>query len=288
MTSQRSGGGRGDALGRDSGGPPSPNTVRGRPLAELRKAVADERGLDRLAGWVEALQADGRRGATEIADRLARRCDRIRAEQARVATLFERRQALFARGRRCVAGVDEVGVGPLAGPVVAGAVVLPDKVELPGLDDSKKLSAGARERLDALIRGQAIAVSVSEVSPAEIDRLNILQATLEAMRRAVAGLVEQVPVDHLMVDARTIPGVTIAQTPLIHGDAHDGSIAAASIVAKVYRDALMREFDGVHPGYGLGRHMGYGTAEHLDALRRLGASPIHRRSFAPVAAVLGH
>jgi ribonuclease HII len=198
--------------------------------------------------------------------------------------LFERRAELWRRGVRCVAGVDEVGVGPLAGPVVAAAVVLRECVDLPGINDSKKLSRVARERLDRAIREQAVAIGIGEVTPAEIDRLNIFEATREAMRRAVLFLSEQCPVDHLLVDARTVPGLRIPQTPLIHGDAIDGSIAAASIVAKVHRDALMRRLDEAHPGYGLARHKGYGTAEHIAALDRLGASPIHRRSFAPVAA----
>jgi ribonuclease HII len=137
-----------------------------------------------------------------------------------------------------------------------------------------------------VIREQAVAIGIGVVSAEEIDRMGILAASLEAMRRAVDQVAERISVDHLLVDARTIPGVSTPQTPLVHGDAIDGSIAAASIVAKVYRDRLMREYDAVHAGYGFARHKGYGTAEHLEALGRIGASPIHRRSFAPVAAVL--
>jgi ribonuclease HII len=166
-------------------------------------------------------------------------------------------------------------------------VVLPERVELDGVDDSKKLSRRARERLADAIREQALGIGIGEVSVPEIDRMNILRASLEAMRRAVAQLSERLRVDHLLVDARVVPGTRLPQTALIHGDAIDGSIAAASIVAKEHRDALMRVLDEHHPGYGLARHMGYGTAEHMEALRRLGASPVHRRSFAPVAAVLG-
>jgi ribonuclease HII len=168
----------------------------------------------------------------------------------------------------------------LAGPVVAAAVVLPRKVDLPGLNDSKKLSADARERLSASIRQQAVAFSVAEVDPADIDRLNIYHAGLEAMYRAVVGL-DPEP-GHVLVDARTVPRISQDQTALVGGDAIDGSIAAASILAKVHRDQLMRAFDLRYPGYGLGRHMGYPTPEHLRALQRLGPSPIHRRSFAPV------
>jgi ribonuclease HII len=178
-----------------------------------------------------------------------------------------------------------VGVGPLAGPVVAAAVVLPAEVELPGLDDSKRLSPAARVELDRAIRDQALALSIGEVSPAEIDRLNIFHAALEAMRRAVVGL--SPPADHLLVDARRIPGVDTPQTALVHGDAIDGSIAAASIVAKVWRDDFMRRLGERYPGYGFDRHMGYPTAQHVAALQELGACEVHRRSFGPVAAVLG-
>jgi ribonuclease HII len=180
-----------------------------------------------------------------------------------------------------VAGVDEVGVGPLAGPVVAAAVVLPLRVRLPGLDDSKQLPRAARERLDQAIREQALAVSLAEVSVEDVDRLNVLRASLEAMRLAVCGL--GLRPDHVLVDARTIPDIEITQTALIDGDARDGSIAAASIVAKVHRDALMRRLDVAHPGYGFARHKGYGTREHLAALAAKGPSPVHRRSFAPVS-----
>lgn len=256
-------------------------------LSVLRRSVADEQRPERLNGWISALRRDKRRGAAALAARLVRRQKEIRREQRRLAALFSRRRALFGRGVRFVAGVDEVGVGPLAGPVVAAAVVLPDEVDLPGLDDSKKLTPEVRETLAAEIRRQALSIAIAEVSPAEIDRVNILQATLEAMRRSVGQLTAAHTVEHLMVDARTIPGVSLPQTPLVHGDALDGSIAAASIVAKVHRDALMRRLADRHPGYGFERHMGYGTAEHLAALRRLGVTPIHRRSFAPVAAALG-
>jgi ribonuclease HII len=167
--------------------------------------------------------------------------------------------------------VDEVGVGPLAGPVVAAAVVLPPRVDLPGLGDSKQLSRSQRERLDAAIRAQALAVAVEELPPAEVDRLNVLRASLEAMRRAVEAL--SVRPDHVLVDARRIPAIRAPQT----------SLAAASIVAKVHRDAIMRELDARHPGYGFTRNKGYATREHLAALGRLGPAPVHRRSFAPVA-----
>jgi ribonuclease HII len=235
-----------------------------------------------------ALDGDTRAGARALAHTARRRIETASAERARVAGLFALRGRLHAEGLRCVAGVDEVGVGPLAGPVVAAAVVLADQVDLPGLDDSKKLSAKKREALDAAIRTQALGIGIGQVEPGEIDRLNIHRASLEAMRRAVDALETSCPPDHLLVDARVVPNVRLPasrQTAIVHGDARDGSIAAASIVAKVHRDAIMRRLDERHPGYGFERHMGYGTAEHLDALRRLGATSEHRRSFAPVAAV---
>ncbi len=266
---------------------PTLDVVRGLSLAALRRILDTAEAADQIPTWLEILHADGRRGTAELAERLMRRNESVQRESRRVERLFEARRLLFARGLRHVAGVDEVGVGPLAGPVVAAAVVLPEYVDLPGLDDSKKLTAATRARLASAIHDQAIGVAIAEVSPAEIDFLNVRRASLEAMRRAVESLVARIQIDHVMVDAHSIPSISIPQTPLIHGDSLDGSIAAASIVAKVHRDGLMQLLERAHPGYGFARHMGYGTAEHLAALRDLGASPIHRRSFAPVAAVFG-
>ncbi len=250
-------------------------------IAELRTRIAQQSDPVLMLRLRDQLRRDARVGARALADRLDKRVEALRKEKLRLAQFFALRARLFATGHRNVAGVDEVGVGPLAGPVVAAAVILPESVDLPGLNDSKKVSRLARCRLDAAIRSQAVAIGIGEVPPSEIDRINILQATLEAMRRAVAALGD-LP-DHLLVDARTIPSIAVGQTALIGGDGRDGSIAAASIVAKVHRDSLMRRFHADHPGYGFDRHMGYGTAQHLAALRRLGASPIHRRSFQPVA-----
>jgi ribonuclease HII len=168
--------------------------------------------------------------------------------------------------------------------LVAASVIFASRVDLEalvGLDDSKRLTRSVREALDVAIRQQACAVCVAEVSAVEVDRLNPYQAGLLAMRKAVVAL--DVEPDHLLVDARTIPGLEIPQTPLVRGDAIDASIAAASIVAKVHRDASLRRLGDQYPGYGFDRHMGYGTPEHLEALRRLGPTPAHRRSYAPVA-----
>lgn len=246
-------------------------------------ALGEEAELQRFAA---ALRADPRRGAQDLAERALRRLAILTHERVRVDRMFELRCSLFEAGWRAIAGVDEVGVGPLAGPVVAAAVILPERVDLPGINDSKKLGREVREKLALTIRQQAVAISIGAVSPQEIDQQNIYRASLEAMRRAVAGLTPAP--DYCLVDARTIPGTAIRQQALIHGDAIDGSIAAASIVAKVHRDRIMVELDARHPGYGFARHMGYGTAAHLEALDRLGASAVHRRSFGPVAASFDH
>jgi len=250
-------------------------------LGELRARLAAPGSRRALARLAAELRADPRRGARALQERAERELARRRAEARRLAALFLRRRRLRRRGARLVAGVDEVGMGPLAGPVVAAAVVLPDRVDLPGLDDSKRLRPAIRERLDAAIRAQALAVSVARVSVAEIDRWNVYRAGLLALRRAVMGLALRP--DHVLVDARTIPDLPMPQTAIVGGDASDGSIAAASIVAKVHRDALMRRLDRRFPGYGFAEHMGYATERHLRALERHGPSAIHRRSFAPVA-----
>lgn len=249
------------------------------------KAASSVGELRRLA---RALAGDARAGARALGVRCEARAQRMEREIARLRKLFARCEKLRAGGAQCVAGVDEVGVGPLAGPVVAAAVALPPRPKLArllGLDDSKKLTPAQRESLAAEIRAQAIALGLGSASPREIDRMNIYQAALLAMRRAVQAL--PVAADHLLVDARRIPHVSAPQTALVRGDSLDGAIAAASIVAKVHRDALMQRLDARFPGYGFARHKGYATAEHLAALRRAGATPLHRRSFAPVAAVLG-
>lgn len=199
---------------------------------------------------------------------------------ARRRVLLRLERALWARGIVRVCGVDEVGVGPLAGPLVAAAVVIPREFEVRGIDDSKKLSAPARAALAIQIRSRAVDWAIGIVSAAEVDQLNPYRAALEAMRRAVVQLA--MPPDELLVDARTIPGVSVPQQSLVKGDARSYSIAAASIVAKDHRDDLMRQFDREYPQYGFGRHMGYGTRAHIEALDRYGPCPEHRRSFAPV------
>lgn len=194
--------------------------------------------------------------------------------------MLARERALWEAGVVRVAGLDEVGVGPLAGPVVAAAVVFPPSVKLNGIRDSKVVTRLERERLEGAIRAVASGVGIAVVEVAEIDQLNIYHAALRAMSLAVAAL--PISPEHLLIDGRRLPDCTVAQTRVVDGDRLVYSIAAASIVAKVYRDRVMRDLDELYPGYGFARHVGYATRAHLEALRRLGPSAIHRRSFRPV------
>jgi ribonuclease HII len=207
--------------------------------------------------------------------------DRNRSRAARLGHLLRRERELWASGARRVAGVDEAGVGPLAGPVVAAAVVFEAGVFVSGADDSKRLSPSRREALAAEIRERACSWSVAAVDPSEIDRLNVYRAGLEAMRRALEGLA--VAPDHVLVDARRIPGIEIAQEPIVGGDRRCHAIAAASILAKTERDRLMAGLDRLYPGYGFADHKGYPTEAHREAIRRLGPCPEHRRSFTLLA-----
>jgi ribonuclease HII len=193
---------------------------------------------------------------------------------------------LWGRGVMAVAGVDEVGVGALAGPVFAAAVILAPGTIIRGLADSKLLSAKRRQALFAVIHECAVAIGVGRSEVEEVERINVYWAAMEARRRAVEAL--QVTPGHVLVDGRRrIAGCRLSQTPVVGGDALCSSIAAASIVAKVTRDSLMVEYAQLHPGYGFERHKGYGTADHIQALGRLGPLPLHRRLFAPVWKVGG-
>lgn len=189
------------------------------------------------------------------------------------------------RGFRAIAGVDEAGRGPLAGPVVAAAVILPEAFDLPGLTDSKKLTAAHRERLFRLLRVQALAIGVGIVPAPQIDAVNILQATFQAMVLAVRRL--RVPPDFLLVDGNLPVPLPMHQKTLVHGDARSLSVAAASIIAKVVRDRMMIGYDRWYPGYGFAEHKGYGSAGHRAAIGRLGPSPLHRRTFGGVREHLG-
>lgn len=238
------------------------------------------------SGLLEALEADSRRGARELARRIRSRQEKNRSEGQRLRHLLRFETELWEQGLLHVAGVDEAGMAPLAGPVVAAAAVLPKGYRLKGLDDSKKiLDAEKREELAVAIKRDAVAWAVGRAEVEEIDRVNIYHAGLLAMRRAVEGL--GLKPDFCLVDARKIPECPSPQRGIIKGDSLSMSIAAASILAKTTRDRLMAELDTQYPGYGLAAHKGYPTPAHVQALREKGVSPIHRRSFGPVREVLG-
>jgi ribonuclease HII len=207
------------------------------------------------------------------------------AELGRLKDLARLEAQLSGRGFRRVAGVDEAGRGSLAGPVVAAAVILPADCILPGLDDSKRIDAEARERLDREIRRRALAAAVGVVEASDIDAGDILRASLEAMRLAVAALAPEPQA--LLVDAVRVPGVRMPQVSVVHGDALSSSIAAASIVAKVHRDRLLEELGRSYPVYGFGDHKGYGTPEHWEALRRYGPCREHRLTYRGVVPETG-
>ncbi len=240
--------------------------------------------------WGEAavewgqLERDHRSGVRRLVVQARKRWAQQRSELARRAELLQFEQRLWGRGVTRVAGVDEVGRGCLAGPVVAAAVVLPTDFVLPGLDDSKKLSQKKREALYDAIREQAVSIGIGQIEADEIDRLNILQASLKAMREALAAL-DPAP-QHVLIDGHIRPGSHFEETAIVDGDARSQSIAAASVIAKVHRDRLLVGYEETYPEYGFAAHKGYGSAEHLSALRARGPCPLHRRSFGPVAALL--
>ena len=212
---------------------------------------------------------------TKKEEREAKKLEKLRLEKERMYEMFS-----FEReygDHQAICGMDEVGRGPFAGPVVAAAVILPKDCDILYLNDSKKLSAARREELYDEIMEKAVATGIGMASPARIDEINILQATYEAMREAVSKLSREP--DLLLNDAVTIPEMTIMQVPIIKGDAKSVSIAAASILAKVTRDRLMIEYDKILPEYGFAGHKGYGSKEHIAAIQKYGPSPIHRRTF---------
>jgi ribonuclease HII len=254
------------------------------PIAELRARFltrGEPLGEDEAA----ALAADPRAGARALLAAVERARTANRVEGQRLRRLLEFETPLWAAGVERIAGVDEAGVGPLAGAVVAAAVILPRTLRPRGLDDSKQLDEPSRDRLAAEVKAGAVAWGVGVATHLEVDALNVYQASLLAMRRAVEALAPSP--QHLLVDARRVPGVPWPQQGIVKGDARSLSIAAASVIAKTTRDAMMVEAEARFPGYGFARHKGYGAPEHLEALRRLGPCELHRRSFAPVRAALG-
>ena len=259
--------------------------ILAKPINELRNLYL-ERGRPVPKGFLEALEVDSRHGAKHLAKLIRKRQRSNRSEGQRLHTLLRYEIELWSQGVGLIAGVDEAGMAPLAGPVVAGAVILPQNYKLRGLNDSKKiLDETKREELATQIKEDAICWSIGFAEVEEIDRINIYHAGLLAMQRAVMGL--SLNPDFVLVDARRIPNCPHPQRGIIHGDALSASIAAASILAKTTRDAHMLELDRIYTGYGLASHKGYPTPEHCRSLKELGALPIHRRSFTRVRQALG-
>ncbi len=240
-------------------------------MKEELKAATDEM----LPSFIASYEMDERSGAKKLVEQAQKRYDKLQKELERIESIRKFEKEYESCGYIC--GIDEVGRGPLAGPVVAGAVILPKDCKILYINDSKKLSAAKREELYDIIMKEAVAVGIGMASPKRIDEINILQATYEAMREAISKL--RVQPDILLNDAVTIPKVDIRQVPIIKGDAKSISIGAASIVAKVTRDRLMVEYDKYLPEYGFASNKGYGSAEHIEALKKFGPSPIHRASF---------
>ena len=243
-------------------------------IAQIKEEFgkADEKEREALYSMYDA---DARSGVQKLIASYRKKEEALRLERERLSLMksYERKY----KDAEMICGIDEAGRGPLAGPVVAGAVILPKNCEILYLNDSKQLSAEKREQLYDIILEHAVAVGIGIVSPQRIDEINILQATYEAMRQAIEKLNPQPAV--LLNDAVRIPQVAIQQVPIIKGDAKSVSIAAASIVAKVTRDRMMEQYEEVFPGYGFARNKGYGSKEHIETLQTMGPTAIHRRSF---------
>lgn len=243
-------------------------------IKEIRE-ILDSVPVGELAGAMEPFRKDERAGVAKLLEAGDRKIARYEQELERLYQMraYERKYSAY----QAICGVDEAGRGPLAGPVVAGAVILPEDCQILYLNDSKQLSAGRREELYDEIMEKAIAANVGIVGPGRIDEINILQADYEAMRIAIAGL--KTAPDILLNDAVTIPGIVIPQISIIKGDAKSVSIAAASILAKVTRDRMMQQYDEMYPEYGFASNKGYGSAAHIEAIRKYGPCPIHRNTF---------
>ena len=245
-------------------------------IRQLIKKSGDSVGKELLS----ALSSDPRAGVQDVLRMLERQRECFLLEQRRLDALYLHENKLAAQGIEVVAGVDEAGRGPLAGPVTAAAVVLPRGIRILGLNDSKKLSPDKRKALAIVIRKESRAWAVGMSTVEEIEELNIYHASMLAMRRAIEGL--EVKLQHVLVDGYPIPGFTLPQTGIIGGDSKSASIAAASILAKVTRDDLMETVHHLYPRYGFERHKGYATSDHIEALRLYGPCPLHRRGFSPV------
>lgn len=243
-------------------------------INEIKKSL-QAASINELPAFIEKYSKDARAGVQALLIKAEKRMQDYQKELDRTEKMKEYENQY--RSFSYICGIDEVGRGPLAGPVVAGAVILPKDCDILYLNDSKQLSEKKREELYEEIMEKAVSTGLGFVSPERIDEINILQATYEAMREAV-GKLHPAP-DILLNDAVTIPGISIKQVPIIKGDAKSISIAAASIIAKVTRDRLMVQYDSVFPEYGFAANKGYGAKAHIDALKKFGPTPIHRRSF---------
>lgn len=259
----------------------TPGTDELPPIEDVRRLLAGPLS-DEI---VEMLRDDPRAEVAALVEAADRRSERRLAEQARLEEMVAIERQLHAGGRLAIAGVDKAGAGPLAGPIVAAAVILGDAAKIEDIDEPRRLDSLTRARLASEIRVRAKSFSIGIAEPAEIDELNVYHAGLVAMRRAVEGLL-LVP-DHVLVDAHRIPDIGIEQSAYVRGNARSRTIAAASLLAKEWRDSLMLELDRQHPGYGFAQNKGYGTPEHLEALRRLGPSPAHRMSSESVREIVG-
>lgn len=239
------------------------------------KAEYQSLSIEQMEQFIANYMIDERQGVQKLVLSARKQLEKLDKEKARIEKLKEYERTYSDYMYIC--GIDEVGRGPFAGPVVAGAVILPKDCDILYINDSKQLSEKKREELYDIIMDQAIATGIGMASPQRIDEINILQATFEAMREAIGKL--SIKPDLLLNDAVTIPNVDIKQVPIIKGDAKSISIGAASIIAKVTRDRLMVEYDQIMPEYHFAANKGYGSAEHIEALKKYGPSPIHRASF---------
>lgn len=243
---------------------------------EIRK-IFEETPYNELINKINMFRDDERSGVKKLVIKYEKKHEAYVNELERLKTLSAFENELSENGYKIIGGIDEVGRGPLSGPVVTAVVVLPSNCRIIGINDSKKLSAKKRQELSEIIKEKAVAYAFGSASPAEIDEINILQATYKAMRRAINSL--SIKPDFILADAVTIPKINIPQRGIIHGDAKSISIGAASIIAKVERDAMMDEFDKVFPEYRFAKNKGYGSSEHINAIKKYGPCPIHRRSF---------
>ena len=241
------------------------------------KEIIDNLSTDKYLEYIDLLKRDERKSVQNIAIKMAKKLDSIRKEEERLELINTYENEGYSKGYLYIGGIDEAGRGPLAGPVVASVVVFKQNTKIEGINDSKKLSEAKREELFDIIKEQAIDYGIGIVNNEEIDEINILNATYLAMKKALNCL-KNTP-DYLLIDAATIPGISIDQKPIIKGDSKSISIAAASILAKVTRDNIMYQYDEMFPEYGFKSHKGYGTKEHYEAIEKYGITRIHRKSF---------